>query len=455
MKLKVQSGDYQPCALTAQDRTLITAALRVTIDCAGELVLGPGKVKPDVERNGLDDYLPATGVTVEGTTPWLYPGGAPIWRCHSRTCENATTSRCSGCKAVFFCSQKCQKAEWKTGHKVECPRFKRLTDIEADFATPSTFPMPWCHLTCSSTAVSYEGFLRSNNLFGVGWWKAEWASCHIAPSPPINLTEPIVDIAEGLSLPATQLPSSNISTHPSSQLCSWSEWHEIRGVSLESPAALVLHRALSVYYSICLCAGAGAFELEDTSIEVHLIGVEPEVMQLGALSEVAALLPSTRIRFVLVGPAVPEEFNGWNGDLGVNGATAVLYSTDYMTYSKSGERTMPQILIGLNAGLASSHPSVASMIDDPTPIDEVVRYASALQIPCVFTDFTRESAELGSAVCVAASEAEVGVVTIETKLNPFRQPLNLGRAKAHRGGTHSDFPFWSNGFLFGFAFEQT
>lgn len=39
-------------------------------------------------------------------------------------CANPGTKKCSRCKAVRYCSQKCQEAHWKSGHKKKCKDFQ-------------------------------------------------------------------------------------------------------------------------------------------------------------------------------------------------------------------------------------------------------------------------------------------------------------------------------------------
>lgn len=36
---------------------------------------------------------------------------------------------CSGCCAVYYCSQKCQKDDWIAGHKQDCESLKELGDL--------------------------------------------------------------------------------------------------------------------------------------------------------------------------------------------------------------------------------------------------------------------------------------------------------------------------------------
>lgn len=37
---------------------------------------------------------------------------------HCHVCSTETTSKCAGCKKIYYCSQKCQKADWKEHKKV-------------------------------------------------------------------------------------------------------------------------------------------------------------------------------------------------------------------------------------------------------------------------------------------------------------------------------------------------
>lgn len=41
----------------------------------------------------------------------------------------APLKRCTGCKVVNYCSTTCQTAAWKSGHKAECPIYKKLPAI--------------------------------------------------------------------------------------------------------------------------------------------------------------------------------------------------------------------------------------------------------------------------------------------------------------------------------------
>ena len=41
-----------------------------------------------------------------------------------RKCTKETSTQCSGCKIVYYCSKECQKSSWKK-HKVDCDIMKQ------------------------------------------------------------------------------------------------------------------------------------------------------------------------------------------------------------------------------------------------------------------------------------------------------------------------------------------
>ncbi|KAI8475527.1 MAG: hypothetical protein J3K34DRAFT_517344 [Monoraphidium minutum] len=50
---------------------------------------------------------------------------------HCRVCQAATTTRCSKCKAVSYCSTNCQRQDWNRGHKYECQRLQNQASVAA------------------------------------------------------------------------------------------------------------------------------------------------------------------------------------------------------------------------------------------------------------------------------------------------------------------------------------
>ena len=72
--------------------------------------------------------------------------------CHSKSCEKVGTLRCSRCKKVFYCSQKCQKEDWKkTGtHRQSCCPFKEPVKQKDEKVTK----------ICARDTCNNEGSLR-------------------------------------------------------------------------------------------------------------------------------------------------------------------------------------------------------------------------------------------------------------------------------------------------------
>jgi MYND finger len=42
---------------------------------------------------------------------------------------NVTLRRCAQCSVFSYCSEACQKAHWKQGHKADCNRVKELKEL--------------------------------------------------------------------------------------------------------------------------------------------------------------------------------------------------------------------------------------------------------------------------------------------------------------------------------------
>jgi hypothetical protein len=101
-------------------------------------------------------------------------------------------------------------------------------------------------------------------------------------------------------------------------LSSWATYYEARRIDEDSPVALLLHFALSAYHCLQLYVEKHPREVvpeEDVAdarkqLVVHYIGPEKELDALGLFAELAQLMPSYRIRLVMIGPSVPSAMHG-------------------------------------------------------------------------------------------------------------------------------------------------
>ena len=93
--------------------------------------------------------------------------------CGNKACRNLGLFRCSRCKNVFYCSQKCQKISWKD-HKVSCSE-SRDTGTSSHHAAQRTIG------TCHNEECAKIGALICSQCKNVGYCskecqKVDWGS---------------------------------------------------------------------------------------------------------------------------------------------------------------------------------------------------------------------------------------------------------------------------------------
>ena len=209
---------------------------------------------------------------------------------------------------------------------------------------------------------------------------------------------------------------------------SWSEYYALRGLSTNSPVAVLLTWPLTLYYVLQ--------ELGLTSLArpvvIHYLGPEKEVLFLPLFRELLALIPGARLTIEMIGPlaiALPPPIrlqDEHGGHLGISVRSGLYHTLDLPA---------PDVAFAPNAGLA-----VAGYAER---WPATLRHIRTRRIPCVFTDYSEQSVEKGlrlSAEC-ARLTASCGV-----RINPFRQPL--WQPRVHGGSVA--LPTLSNGFLAAF-----
>ncbi|KAJ7040084.1 hypothetical protein C8F04DRAFT_882725, partial [Mycena alexandri] len=91
------------------------------------------------------------------------------------------------------------------------------------------------------------------------------------------------------------------------QVRDWKSWYEWRGLSLKSPAAVLMDHVLTTYY--LLTETLKVVDLQHSSnerqvIDVHYLGMETKLNYLPLFSELALLLPNTHINLTVFSPAM-------------------------------------------------------------------------------------------------------------------------------------------------------
>ena len=520
--IKVARCDLAP--LAEADLLVVSAAAAVVSSVLPKLSLRPGLDRwPTFKESRPDDYETRMGELelFEGLVQWRFPASiAGRWgTCN--VCNAPTKVRCSRCSALYFCGRRCQRAG-HAQHARECADFARdvafrAADGGVGEAASDPLPMPWARLTCGLCAA-HCAVLASSNVHGLGVWRglcspqcaraSRDAGEDVAPSAALLLPAD----AGGLAPLARELwPQRALAaTSPVAAVRSWAEWHAARGAPIESPAALVLHPALTVYFALVLALqrGTPAVATDDAAADteqqvgdatgasspleaavharggalcVHVIG--PEECELDAIglfaevggdgvarkdrlvspqgvtvvsssalfAEVAALMPMARLHFELVGPAVGADRDGEEHELLPSTATARLIHGEYSAYAASSRARPAAVAVGLNAGVAAY----------PTWLLALESLARA-RTSAVFTDYMRHSCRAGVGLARAAF-AGSGAQPLEIQLNPFRSPVERGtNARQVPGGGAKHYlapmplphccPMFSNGYLYGFVF---
>ncbi|KAJ7023021.1 hypothetical protein C8F04DRAFT_1306493 [Mycena alexandri] len=90
------------------------------------------------------------------------------------------------------------------------------------------------------------------------------------------------------------------------QVRDWKSWYEWRGLSLESPAAVLMDHVLTTYY--LLTETLKVVDLQHSSnerqvVDVHYLGMETELNYLPLFSELALLLANTHLNLTVFSPA--------------------------------------------------------------------------------------------------------------------------------------------------------
>ncbi|KAJ6524408.1 hypothetical protein DFH09DRAFT_1329468 [Mycena vulgaris] len=256
-------------------------------------------------------------------------------------------SVCSSCKAVEYCSTKCQLDDWKgvgtlprvagsNSHKRECPWYKEsmgqwpqvraiqaLFPWSADLKSPRE--RPWI-LNQVELLLGLKGDGAVN-----GYWQEPAAASGIHDSNnPYRVASPayichgsmLLRAALPVHTGAWTLPTAHIpllelddadaesripALHDSGAVRDWATWYEWRKLPRESPVALRMDVVLTVYHLLTAVLGVVATSPAATTsrrtLVVHFVGAEKELNIVPLFSELALLIPNSEIILTFFGPA--------------------------------------------------------------------------------------------------------------------------------------------------------
>ncbi|KAI3467454.1 hypothetical protein Pfo_024117 [Paulownia fortunei] len=364
----------------------------------------------------------------------------------SRTrCCGPPTRRCHRCRAVAYCSLSHQVSH-RSVHKRECERLEqqmKRADILNDF--PFTF-------TQEATQIQETrcSFLTGHGIHRLGMWTCE-CSCGVSAISFDNSR-----LNNFWNLPTELCPCKGPSSPIPERLTTWKDYYEWRCIPLYSPAALLLHWPLTIYWAIQLATVESLLPEISNELRIHYLGPEKELLQLAVFGELHALFPGVQVHIDLVGPAIPHLRDGEKVDLYTYAQCNEMDCQCKYSVENQRERIMTchscAITVQLHAGCY--HDCYRELLKDSfphiiiAPNAGIAAYQSWLptlellkeiKAPAVFSDYCEEASHL--AVCCISS-ATGSAPKIEIQINPFRQPLCVEETALY-------LPCFSNCFLFG------
>ncbi|KAJ6465623.1 hypothetical protein C8R47DRAFT_46954 [Mycena vitilis] len=246
---------------------------------------------------------------------------------------------------------------------------------------------------------------------------------------------------EGWKLPAEQVVHRDFSglqppRRRLSLLRNWGDWHSWRKVPKSSPASLLMHYPLSIYWMLTETLNVASVESKESRVHltVHYIGAEVELNFIPIFAEIALLLPQHDVELILFGPCVyylgrkgsktehrsslighsahdsrvpifsynaPEECGSGSIRVLLHTATKHWTIPDLPSYGPK-----PDAILACNAGLFTYDASM-----------DVVRGALRYKIPFAVTDYLQYMLENN-----VSSISKIGITLPPVKLNPFHRP---------------------------------
>ncbi|KAI8915306.1 hypothetical protein DFJ77DRAFT_548530 [Powellomyces hirtus] len=409
--------------------------------------------KEEVAQAIQNPQIPAVTGT-PGAKPQLSP--APNRGCFVCKQEiEGKASQCSACKAMIYCSSECSKKDWPT-HKAVCKGFKaNMQRVENE----KLHDLPFDFYNESKQLHSYNqvAFLVQHDVHNIGIFRrlcacysqlgyGELAGGHIAQLQSGGVTDPLERFKLfGLSMALYPLSAAYPEGTDVRSIDSWRKYYEVRKISFNDPAALVLEVPLTVWHLVnkyCL-DGLKSNEAGRRQLTIHLAGVEKEA-DLSALFEILlSLLPQTDIAVHMVSPAISSRLPPQHMTLGIRNeqmdSTIIvtlregLYSTHHLSgelYTAEGlpfGTGKPDAVIIMNSALLAMQswaPTIKMLIDN--------------RQKTLFTEQMEHTVEM-----IAKQLDAIGcALTVEATVNPFRQPVLQWKKD-------TNLPGWSNGFIFG------
>ncbi|XP_047561889.1 zinc finger MYND domain-containing protein 15 isoform X3 [Lutra lutra] len=332
--------------------------------------------------------------------------------CHRHSFEVKLTP-CPQCSAVLYCGEACLRADWRrcpddVSHRFWCPRLAAFMERAGELAT-----LPFTY-----TAGDPYQLLQGDG------------PALMPPVPP--------DPPRGL-------------------FGSWQDYYTWRGLSLDSPMAVLLTYPLTVYYVITHLVPQSFPELNiqnKQSLKIHVVEAGKEFDLVMVFWELLVLLPHVALELQFVGDGLPLDSDQQHftlqrdgPEVSVRPGSGVSARLSSSTKEKGGRRDLqikvsarpyhllqgpkPDLVIGFNSGFGLKDTWLSSL-----------PRLQSLRVPAFFT----ESSEYGCVMDDQTMAVATGGGTSPPRPNPFRSPFRLRAAD-------NCMPWYCNAFIFHLVYK--
>uniref|UniRef100_A0A8D2BB08 Zinc finger MYND-type containing 15 n=1 Tax=Sciurus vulgaris TaxID=55149 RepID=A0A8D2BB08_SCIVU len=424
----------------------------------------------------LESLVPRLGVKLAKTPmrTWGPRPGFTFASLRARTCHvchrhsfEVKLTPCPQCSAVLYCGEACLRADWRrcpddVSHRFWCPRLAAFMERAGELATlPFTYTAE-----VTSETFNKEAFLASRGLTR-GYWT------HLSmlipgpgtPRHPRGSTPSLSLLLSGDPYQLLQGDGPSLmppvpSDPPRTLFGSWQDYYTWRGLSLDSPMAVLLTYPLTVYYVITHLVPQSFPELNiqnKQSLKIHVVEAGKEFDLVMVFWELLVLLPHVALELQFVGDALPAENDQQHFTLQRDGPevsvrpnSGVSARLNSGTKEKGGRRDLqikvsarpyhllqgpkPDLVIaslcspwaGFNSGFGLKDTWMSSL-----------PRLQSLRVPAFFT----ESSEYGCVMDHQTMAVATGGGTSPPQPNPFRSPFRLRAAD-------NCMPWYCNAFIF-------
>ncbi|XP_033278987.1 zinc finger MYND domain-containing protein 15 isoform X1 [Orcinus orca] len=300
--------------------------------------------------------------------------------CHRHSFEVKLTP-CPQCGAVLYCGEACLQADWKrcpddVSHRFWCPRLAAFMERAGELATlPFTYTAE-----VTSETFNKEAFLASRGLTRGYWTQLSM----LIPGPgtlghPRGSTPSLSVLLNGdpyqlLQGDGPALMPPVPPDPPRGLFGSWQDYYTWRGLSLDSPMAVLLTYPLTMYYVITHLVPQSFPELNiqnKQSLKIHVMEAGKEFDLIMVFWELLVLLPNVALELQFVGDSLPPESDQQNFTL-----QRVRAEGGALLFSPNPPAVLP-------AGLCPSDPCLLSpVLPDASPSTKTsTGFSTPLQTP--------------------------------------------------------------------------